>query len=99
MGETSFLLSLEYDVSLVPPSGSEVLRPGAAPIKHVGKDAAGHRFHDYALKQAGLYGEYMHSSQHQMVNTASERSRQFKAHVLAESEASSTYCYGAIAES
>ena len=49
-------LALEYVQSAVPPNGSAVLCSLAAPVKHVGKDAAGHIFHDFALKQSGLLG-------------------------------------------
>lgn len=49
-------LALEYIEGAVPPNGSAVLCSLAAPVKHVGKDAAGHIFHDFALKQSGLLG-------------------------------------------
>jgi hypothetical protein len=57
MIERSFLLSLEYNITDVPPNGSSVLCCLAAPVKHGNKDAAGHSFHEYALRQSGLLGE------------------------------------------
>ncbi len=50
------LLRLEYDLELVPDGGQAVLLPAAAPVKHRNKDAAGHLFHEWALKQSGLHG-------------------------------------------
>ena len=50
-------LSLEYPLDLIPAGGSEVVRGSAAPIKHENKDAAGHFFHEFALRQAGVVGE------------------------------------------
>ena len=52
------LLFLKHDPQLVPTGGYEVLASLAAPIKNLGKDAAGHRFHEYALRQAGFFGEH-----------------------------------------
>ena len=48
---------LTYDGSLVPDGGSAVLCSLAGPLKLDGKDAAGHSFHLFALKQAGLHSE------------------------------------------
>jgi hypothetical protein len=56
MGEI-VLLRLEYDVKLVPAGGVEIIASSAAPVKHVGKDAAGHKFHEFALRQRGVFGE------------------------------------------
>ena len=50
-------LSLEYPLDLIPAGGSEVVRSSAAPIKHENKDAAGHYFHEFALRQAGVVGK------------------------------------------
>ena len=50
------LLRLEYDVELVPDGGQAVLLSAAAPVKLQNKDAAGHLFHEWALKQSGLLG-------------------------------------------
>lgn len=50
------LLRLEYNLELVPEGGLKVLLPAAAPIKHRNKDAAGHIFHEWALKQSGFFG-------------------------------------------
>eukprot|EP00873_Tetraselmis_striata_P025820 jgi/Tetstr1/446084/TSEL_033685.t1 len=47
-------LFLEYDASAVPAGGAEVVASPGGLVKAVGKDAAGHAFHDYALRQAGL---------------------------------------------
>jgi hypothetical protein len=57
MSEQSFLLAIEYKESDVPDSGCAVLGSTAALQKSTRKDAAGHCFHEFALKQAGLYGE------------------------------------------
>ena len=54
------LLSLKHDPQLIPAGGYEVLASLAAPVKNWGKDAAGHRFHEYALRQAGLFGEQLY---------------------------------------
>ena len=59
MGEV-VLLRLEYDVTLVPAGGTQVIASSAAPVKHVGKDAAGHKFHEFALRQRGVFGEHLH---------------------------------------
>lgn len=48
---------IEYDVTLVPEGGKEVCRHMTAPVQRLGKDPAGHAFHLFALKQAGLYEE------------------------------------------
>lgn len=50
-------LSLEYPLDLIPAGGSEVVRGSAAPIKNENKDAAGHFFHEKALRQAGVVGK------------------------------------------
>ena len=50
-------LSLEYPLELIPVGGSEVVRGSTAPIKHENKDAAGHYFHEFALRQAGVVGK------------------------------------------
>ena len=47
-------LSLEYPLDLIPAGGSEVVCATAAPIKHENKDAAGHIFHAFALRQSGV---------------------------------------------
>lgn len=57
MAQHSLLLAVEYNLDDVPAGGSAVLGSLAAPVKHKNKDAAGHIFHDYALRQSGLYGE------------------------------------------
>ncbi len=49
-------LALKYAEGAVPPEGFAVLCSLAAPVKHAGKDAAGHLFHEFALKQSGLLG-------------------------------------------
>lgn len=51
------LRRLQYDPALVPGEGSEVCCEFAAPAKREGKDAAGHAFHAFALKQSGFVGE------------------------------------------
>ena len=61
MAARAFLLAIEYSEEDVPANGCAVLSALAAPVKHKNKDAAGHCFHDFALKQAGLYGEYLFS--------------------------------------
>ena len=45
---------LKFDPSLVPPDGVQVVLPCAAPLKQLGKDAAGHAFHAFARRQSGL---------------------------------------------
>ena len=48
---------VKYDATLVPTGGVEVVGCLAAPIKcSAAKEAAGHPFHQYALRQAGLLG-------------------------------------------
>ena len=49
-------LALKYIEGALPPNGAVVESLLAAPVKHVGKDAAGHIFHEFALKQSGLLG-------------------------------------------
>jgi len=56
MGEV-VLLRLEYDAKLIPAGGVEIIASSAAPVKHIGKDAAGHKFHEFALRQRGVFGE------------------------------------------
>ena len=51
------LRRLQYNPELVPLEGLEVCCEFAAPAKREGKDAAGHAFHAFALKQAGFAGE------------------------------------------
>jgi hypothetical protein len=60
MGEVA-LLRLEYDTTLVPAGGVQVIASSAALVKHVGKDAAGHKFHEFALRQRGVFGEPDHT--------------------------------------
>ena len=50
------LRRIEYDASLVPSAGLEVCSEFAAPAKLNNKDAAGHAFHAFALRQAGHVG-------------------------------------------
>lgn len=52
------LLRIQYDIALLPEGGSEHCLSAAAPVKHVNKDAAGAVFHEYAMRQAGLFGEH-----------------------------------------
>ena len=52
-----FLRCLEYDVSLVPEAGKEVVCSVAGPISTGSKDPAGFYFHLAQLKLAGLWGE------------------------------------------
>lgn len=56
-----FLLALEYHSKDVPANGSAVLGSLAAPVKHKNKDAAGHIFHEYALRQSGVLGKHCYS--------------------------------------
>lgn len=49
-------LLLEYVQSLVPAGGSEICAAWGT-VQRVGKDPAGHSFHDFALHQAGLKAE------------------------------------------
>ena len=51
------LKRIAYDPALVPEEGSEICAQLAAPAKHQNKDAAGHAFHAFALRQAGHIGE------------------------------------------
>lgn len=50
------LKRIEYDPSLIPAEGSQVSCEFAAPAKLNNKDAAGHAFHAFALRQAGHVG-------------------------------------------
>jgi hypothetical protein len=50
--------SLEYDITKLPPAGGEVLASCAAPAPcGRSRDAAGHAFHAFALRQAGVIGK------------------------------------------
>jgi hypothetical protein len=65
MAQQVMLLAIEYNVDDVPPGGKAVLGALAAPVKHKNKDAAGHKFHEYALRQSGFLGEHsLHLSHH-----------------------------------
>lgn len=65
MAQQVMLLAIEYKVDDVPPGGKAVLGALAAPVKHKNKDAAGHKFHEYALRQSGFFGEHsLHLSHH-----------------------------------
>lgn len=59
MAVTRSLLFLTYDEELAPEGGLEICASLAAPIKNIGKDAAGHRFHEFALRQSGLLGKLL----------------------------------------
>lgn len=50
------MLLLEYNPELIPAGGTEIVASSAAPVKHIGKDAAGHKFHEFALLQRGVKG-------------------------------------------
>ena len=50
-------LFLQWQEGSVPACGFEVFASSAAPVKHIGKDAAGHIFHEFALRQSGFFGE------------------------------------------
>jgi hypothetical protein len=52
-----------YDPALVPKGGATVYGSTKGLTKAWNKDAAGHLFHLFALKQAGLFGEHSGSSQ------------------------------------
>ena len=73
MAARAFLLAIEYSEEDVPANGCVVLSALAAPVKHKNKDAAGHCFHDFALKQAGLYGEYCYSALHPLNHSLQHR--------------------------
>ncbi len=60
MARKVYLRCLEYDVSLVPEGGMQVVCKVAGPIATGSKDAAGFYFHLAQLKQAGLWGELQH---------------------------------------
>mmetsp|Transcript_36400 Transcript_36400/g.102819 ORF Transcript_36400/g.102819 Transcript_36400/m.102819 type:complete len:682 (-) Transcript_36400:227-2272(-) len=47
-------LLLEYDLSIVPEGGVAIVSSPAPLVKSEGKDPAGHRFHEKALRQLGL---------------------------------------------
>ncbi len=47
---------LTYDAALVPEGGAAVYAQATAFTLSYGKEPAGHFFHLFALKQAGLYG-------------------------------------------
>jgi hypothetical protein len=51
------LLLLEYNAGLVPEGGAAVLCQLGAPVPCHGKEAAGHLFHEFALRQSGLLSE------------------------------------------
>jgi len=57
MGKHKKALLIGYDVELVPEGGSQVYSSLTALSKSYYKDAAGHIYHLFALKQAGLYGK------------------------------------------
>ena len=63
MARGQTFLALEYAEGAVPLEGFAVLCSLAAPVKHAGKDAAGHLFHEFALKQSGLLGTLLASLQ------------------------------------
>lgn len=48
---------LAYDAAAVPEGGSAVYAQATALTLSYQKDAAGHPFHLFALKQAGLWGK------------------------------------------
>lgn len=54
MAVADVVLLLEYNVDLVPTDGAQTFASSAAPVKHIGKDAAGHKFHHFALLQRGV---------------------------------------------
>ena len=57
MAVADVVLLLEYNVDLLPIDGPQILASSAAPVKHIGKDAAGHKFHHFALLQRGVISE------------------------------------------
>jgi hypothetical protein len=57
-GRHSHRRLLQYDAALVPEGGSAVYSQTTGLTKSYGKDPAGHLFHLFALKQAGLYGAW-----------------------------------------
>lgn len=57
MAVADVVLLLEYNVDLIPIDGPQILASSAAPVKHIGKDAAGHKFHHFALLQRGVISE------------------------------------------
>lgn len=67
------LRRLQYDPALVPVEGLEVCCEFAAPAKREGKDAAGHAFHAFALKQSGFLGESVILLGHAAVTGSSVR--------------------------
>lgn len=50
------ILYLEWQEGVLPANGFHIVASSAAPVKHKNKDAAGHCFHEYALRQSGLFG-------------------------------------------
>ena len=65
MAVADIVLLLEYNADLIPAGGLEVFASSAAPVKHIGKDAAGHKFHEFALRQRGVFGKaYWHSARY-----------------------------------
>ena len=77
MAVADVVLLLKYNVDLIPADGPQILASLAAPVKHIGKDAAGHKFHNFALLQRGvisesqkLSSELMHSSSMRICFTA-----------------------------
>jgi hypothetical protein len=52
------MLRLEWDAAAVPEGGQEVYLSTACMAKTWKKDPAGHTYHEYCLKQAGLFGAY-----------------------------------------
>lgn len=64
MAVADIVLLLEYNADLIPAGGLEIFASSAAPVKHIGKDAAGHKFHEFALRQRGVLGnQFPHASQ------------------------------------
>ena len=57
MGEVSLtMLRIAYESAAVPEGGFSIACSPAAFVKAVGKEPAGKPFHEYAMRQAGLYG-------------------------------------------
>lgn len=63
MAVSDVILLLEYNQGLIPAGGTQTFASSAAPVKQVGKDAAGHRFHNYALLQRGVISAFCLSMQ------------------------------------
>jgi hypothetical protein len=53
----TYYLSIEYNVEDVPDGGKVVVSSQAACVKATNKEAAGHLFHLFALRQAGIYSK------------------------------------------